>query len=387
MNLLRTTFLPILALALSTASAFADQPPDAGQPSDLPALIRDTQKQGGVPGKLRLIWWIPEEFWRLSFGQGTSLTRDAQESFLGAVRPYLIVAAVDGRLGPLGGVEFLDQESLRRNLKVVDSKGAIYEPLPEELVSADVKNLSTILKAMFGNMLGPMGGGLHLFFFPATGRDGTAIAAATREGSFAVKLSEESFLWRLPLGSLIPPKICPVDNEKLNGAWKFCPWHGIALGPSDTTGRGAESRPIEAPSPAPTPPPSAVIPDAESTGLLELVSLAPEAGSAVGRDTVVSATIRYEIANFSGRKGRYWVSIQFQHAGNRTSSLSTGPEAKAAVEEAAGTVHIEYPLHRVWDNPAVRRPFVVSFYLHERSSRKKSVVLFATEELGFPVRE
>jgi hypothetical protein len=82
---------------------------------------------------------------------------------------------------------------------------------------------------MFGNMLGAMGQGMHLFFFPARATDGSSLADATKEGDFSVRLGEESFKWHLPLGSLLPVKVCPEDGERMSGAWKFCPWHGRAL--------------------------------------------------------------------------------------------------------------------------------------------------------------
>lgn len=79
------------------------------------------------------------------------------------------------------------------------------------------------------NMLGPMGQNMHFFLFSSKKKNGQEIAVAKREGAFSVKLDKREFKWRLPLGSLLPPKVCPIDGEKLNGAWKFCPWHGVAL--------------------------------------------------------------------------------------------------------------------------------------------------------------
>jgi hypothetical protein len=44
-----------------------------------------------------------------------------------------------------------------------------------------------------------------------------------------VKMGEKEFHWRLPLGSLLPPKICPKCGETFSGAYKFCPWDGSTL--------------------------------------------------------------------------------------------------------------------------------------------------------------
>ena len=72
---------------------------------------------------------------------------------------------------------------------------------------------------------------MHLYLFPAKNKADKPIMEAKKDGAFTIGLADESFNWKLPLGSLLPPKVCPVDGEELNGAWKFCPWHGEALKP------------------------------------------------------------------------------------------------------------------------------------------------------------
>ena len=192
-------------------------------------LVRDTQQQSDVPGEITLVWWIPEEFWSASFAQEKSLTPVQAEAFLGTVRPYLLIAALDGRIGPLGGAEFVARETLQPGVRVRDARGSVYTPLAEDKLSGDVKNLSSMVRSMFANMMGPMGEGMHLFFFPAAASDGTQIASAVREGAFSVDVRDRSYSWRTPLGSLTPRRACPVDGEKLSGAWKYCPWHGKPL--------------------------------------------------------------------------------------------------------------------------------------------------------------
>jgi len=78
-------------------------------------------------------------------------------------------------------------------------------------------------------MLGPTGQNTHFFLFPAKNEKGQKIAEAKKEGTFSVELNEREFSWRLPLSSLLPPKICPTCGEKLSGAYKFCPWDGSKL--------------------------------------------------------------------------------------------------------------------------------------------------------------
>ena len=217
-------------------SAGASAAPTATGPN-LSDLMRETQKRGDLPGRLTVVWWLPEEFWGLALKKSGGLSDEQQEAFLRAVRPYLIFAVVDGKIGPLGGSEFVDQETLRAGIRIVDRKGKDYAPLADDRLSADVKNLSATMKSMFGNMLGAMGQGMSFFIFQATTADGTAIAAATREGTFSLELGEQTFAWRLPLGSLLSQKVCPVDGERMSGAWKYCPFHGKPLEDADRAAR------------------------------------------------------------------------------------------------------------------------------------------------------
>lgn len=74
-----------------------------------------------------------------------------------------------------------------------------------------------------------MGQNLLVFLFPAVGKDNQKIADAKKAGSFAVNIGKLEYKWRLPLGSVVPPKICPKCGEKLSGAYTYCPYDGTKL--------------------------------------------------------------------------------------------------------------------------------------------------------------
>ena len=196
---------------------------------DINALLQETQKASDRLDEMVLIWWIPEEFWKASFQQDPNITAAQAEDFMKVLRPYLLIVAVDGKVGAFGGVTYKPETTIRNSILVIDSKGTRYHPLSKDKVNADTKNFLAMMKPVFVNILGPMGQNMHFFLFPAKNSMGQDIAVAKREGTFSVKLGKKVFKWRLPLGSLLAPKICPVDGEKLSGAWKFCPWHGVEL--------------------------------------------------------------------------------------------------------------------------------------------------------------
>jgi hypothetical protein len=217
-------FLLVLSL-LATPGLRAAGPAQA----ELPVLIKELQKISQKNNRMVLVWWIPEDFWRLSFANSGRMTAEQGESFLAVLRPYLLIGVVDGSMGPLGGMTYRSEEETRKQLTVIDRTGREYRPTPDDQISGDLRNLLGMMKPMLVNMLGPTGENFHFFVFPAKDSSGKLLAEPKSEGKLAVRLGEESFEWRLPLGSLLPAKMCPQDNEMLNGAWTYCPWHGVKL--------------------------------------------------------------------------------------------------------------------------------------------------------------
>ena len=183
---------------------------------DINALVQETQKMSDRSGEMTLIWWIPEEFWRASFEQDPNMTAAQTEEFIKVLRPYMLIVAVDGNIGSFGGVTYKSETTIRGSIQVIDSQGTRYRPLNNENIDANTKNFLSMMKPVFVNMLGPIGQNMHFFLFPAKNTMGQNIAVAKSEGAFSVKLDQRVFKWRLPLGSLLPVKICPVDGEKLS---------------------------------------------------------------------------------------------------------------------------------------------------------------------------
>lgn len=226
----RDVIRPVLTLILAIIISVQvfDGPASAGG-VDINTLVQQTQKMSSDPNKLKLIWWMPKEFWQASFTQSPGTTEEQTEALLKGLRPYMIFMAVDADIGPFGGADYRTRTEIRKNMILVDREGGRYYPLADDVVDPDTKNLLSIMKPILRNMLGPMGENMHFVVFPSTDGDGRMIAEAAKEGGFAVELGGEKFLWRLPLGSLLPPKVCPVDGAELDGSWRYCPWHGDEL--------------------------------------------------------------------------------------------------------------------------------------------------------------
>ena len=223
----RAKLLTALLLSCLFASAAAAQPGRI----DTDALVNETQKFHPAQDRLTVVWWIPNEFWEVTFAQDASVPKAEAEAFMKNVRPYLIFGVVDGRFGPSGDATFKSEAEIRGVLQIVDAQGAAHRPIAHEKVDAEVRNLLALMKPVLSNIMGKTGENLHFFIFHPADAAGRKIADANKEGTLTVKLGADAFKWRLPLASLLPTKVCPVDGEQMSGGWKFCPWHGERLAP------------------------------------------------------------------------------------------------------------------------------------------------------------
>lgn len=192
-------------------------------------IIRDTQKVSNAGHEMNLVWWVPEQYWRTSFEASQKLTPQAISDFLKTIKPYTVFAVVKGKIGSFGAMTYEDEATIRGELVFVDSDGNQYTPLADSEINSDMKNFIDMMKPIFANMLGSMGQNIDFYLFPAMGKNGKSLADPEKEGRFSVRLARQEFKWRLPLGSVLSPKICPKCGEKLSGAYKFCPYDGTAL--------------------------------------------------------------------------------------------------------------------------------------------------------------
>jgi hypothetical protein len=192
-------------------------------------LLEETQRVSENPDYLTIVWWIPVEFWSATLAQDPTTTQSDADDISNTLGPYTLFAVVDGRIGNFGGVTYFSEDYLRENITIKDIRGNIYRPLQKADVSPDAVSLLSIIKPGLEKTLGATGENMHFMVFPGTDSDGETVADPMQEGIMTVAVGSDAFKFRLPLGSLLPRKICPVDGEEMSGAWKYCPWHGDKL--------------------------------------------------------------------------------------------------------------------------------------------------------------
>jgi hypothetical protein len=196
---------------------------------DLQAVMKDVQQMIDTENHMTMVFWIPIEYWQAVADQNPSMTPDQTEQLLQLLEPYILIGMIDAQKGAFGSMTFTSENDIRANLRLIDSQGVSYQSLPPTAIDPATQNLLAILKPMLANQFGSFGQNFHFFLFLSKDDKGQMIASTKKEGNFSLKLADNVFKWRLPLGSLLPPKTCPKCGEQMSGAWKYCPWDGARL--------------------------------------------------------------------------------------------------------------------------------------------------------------
>lgn len=197
--------------------------------TDINELIEDTQINLGEQGEIKMAWWIPTEFWRVTFENEPGIPAEEVDNFMKTLEPYSIFAVVEGEIGNYGGVNYTPLETLESSLSLTGSDGKTYKSLLFTDLSADMRSFLSMFRPILVNMIGQLGENMHFFVFDDITSKGLRISDPYANGSVTLKCHNEEYKWRTPLGSLLAPKYCPVDNEEMSGAWKYCPFHGDEL--------------------------------------------------------------------------------------------------------------------------------------------------------------
>jgi hypothetical protein len=188
-------------------------------------LIKTVHKQHD----LMLAYWLPDDFWRLELQANSTANEKETDRVIALFHPFTIVVFIHGKFDSFGGLNYEPEESIREALTVIDAEGNKYESIDLSKTSANLGKILTRIKPRLARMMGTFGNNYDFFVFPAIGRNGKRIADPKKEGTFTVQFKEQNFKWKLPLGSMLPPKVCPKCHENLSGAFKYCPYDGTEL--------------------------------------------------------------------------------------------------------------------------------------------------------------
>ncbi len=171
-QILTITLLALLPIGQSSADTRLD----------MAAIVKEVEILKNVDDTMTLVMSMPEEYWRAAIQSSGSLTDKGADEFLKALAPYTMVAVLAAKTGAAGAFTFAPAAELRRNTRLEDRAGSVYEPLDPQIANASVKNLLQLIRPILTNAMGPMGTNMEIMHFPATNTEGVRIADATKDG-------------------------------------------------------------------------------------------------------------------------------------------------------------------------------------------------------------
>lgn len=198
------------------------------QEIDFNDFLNETQISSNDPDAMSMVWWLPTEFWEISFAQDENMSEAEINEFLNTLEPYSIFGVVDGKIGAFGGINYEDEEVISQSISVTNQHGKVFKPVNPNELSPDVNNLLMFFKPFFSNMMGDLGNNLNFYVFKDY-ESGKRLFNPQDMGELSVSFNDKTLKIETPIGSLLPKKKCPVDGKEMNGAWQFCPWHGDKL--------------------------------------------------------------------------------------------------------------------------------------------------------------
>ncbi len=178
---------------------------------------------------MKIVWWIPTEYWEVALQESPSVTHQQLEYLKELLNDYTIIAAGDYTLDSKSGVFNFSINDSSKKVIFYGLQNQKVAPLRESEIDDKVLIIvNQTLKPLFAQILGKMGSGVNFFIYNNL-ENGKRIIDPTLPGSFKMDLNGEIFQWKLPLVSLMKEKTCPVDQQKMSGNWIFCPFHGNKL--------------------------------------------------------------------------------------------------------------------------------------------------------------
>jgi hypothetical protein len=191
-------------------------------------FIQETRLSKTGSSDIVLVLWMPYEYWEASFKLNPNISPDQYTKTLELLSDYDFYAVIKGSYNAFGAITYIEADSIKNNFTRISKDGKVTSPIAEKDLDNEVAFLINILKPIMGNMIGQMGENMVFLPFKAKEND-VRIANPFSNDFINVKLFNDEFTYRFPIGALLEEKFCPVDKEKLSGAWQFCPRHGIKL--------------------------------------------------------------------------------------------------------------------------------------------------------------
>jgi hypothetical protein len=190
-------------------------------------IIRETQRMIVDEDKVSMVWWIPQQFWVESFAANPDISDAERDQILNVVGNYTIVALLRAGMTATQIQDLESRDAMLKNtrFRINDRELA---PLPREDIQLGVLTLLSQLRPALIQAAGGAGEGLEFVVYPAV-VDGIPVIDAALPGRLEIHFYDRQYTWRLPLGSLLPPKMDSETGESFPGNYLYNPYTGRKL--------------------------------------------------------------------------------------------------------------------------------------------------------------
>jgi hypothetical protein len=206
----------ILALVMDTCA----------RATDVQQLIRETQRMSQESQQFTIVWWMPQAFWEASANNNAALSPEGRAQMLAVLDDYMIFAIARAKL-TLATVDARSKSEMLSNARL-EIGDKIIDPIAPEKLTPAAQAILVALKPLLAGILGKFGQSVEIVVYPSKQGDQKLIDPL-RPGSFKYTLYDQTFTWRLPLASLLPPKVDPKTSEEFPGSYEFNPYTGDPL--------------------------------------------------------------------------------------------------------------------------------------------------------------
>lgn len=207
------------------------------QSIDIDELIKETQVSFKTQNThhAALVWWIPLEFWNVSFDKDVTLSDQQKKTMIDALSGISLLAVVQADISTLGSFQYYTKEEIEQNMSIsvtaVDGKQQRLEPMQK--INPDLEILLSTMKPIFGAAMGNMGTNMSFYVLNDRAPANSRLIDPYQEGVINIQLAMKTneriaSAIELPLNSFFVPRKCP-NGKDAHVSWKYCPWTGTKL--------------------------------------------------------------------------------------------------------------------------------------------------------------
>ncbi len=193
---------------------------------DVASLLKELSQQSVTGKAYKLALWMPPEFFALAYA---NMGANEQRQLKAMLQGYTLFFVADAQLGLMATPIAKPRSDIMGSTHLVLNGGQNIRPVPDAEIGRDLKLFLDTVRPVLQAQMGKVGETLEPLVFRLPKPADQLQAAGS--GRVKISISGDEFLWRLPLGSVLPPAFDPDTGDQFPGNYLFSPFTGRKLAP------------------------------------------------------------------------------------------------------------------------------------------------------------